>query len=277
MDATGNLLLLLNGLERSFTDDQLVAISKKALDHVSGLGGDQLLVVTKPDNDQAHFNMKIFNADGSEVEMCGNGLRAFAKYLSDNNLILPSLRNQPLTISTRGGLVQTEILTQPNLNDILYVKVDMGQPRILNSSLSVKVKFDAEEITLNGAYISMGNPHYVVVLDAERITDRWVKEVGPQVENNPQFEHKTNVEFIAFNQDGSLTMRVWERGCGETLSCGSGACAVVTAVVSLYKKSPSLDIHTRGGLLTLHWDIEKTNHIFKTGPVKTLFSKQFTF
>jgi len=278
MDATGNILLLLNGLGSTLGENELVSIAKKSLDPQTGLGGDQLLVVMDaPRNQEVHFTMKIYNQDGSEAEMCGNGLRCFCKYLLDNHLVPPSLSNQRISIFTLGGIVHTEIISSENTSDILYVKVDMGEPNIINPSLSINITFNNAMKTLSGAYISMGNPHCVIFLNREEITDHWVNEIGPQVENNPLFKNKTNVEFVAMNNDGSLFMRVWERGCGETLSCGSGACAAaVAAIQGGYSEKPHLDIHTRGGTLGLYWNKEN-NHIFKTGPVKTVLSKLFFY
>jgi len=208
--------------------------------------------------------------------MCGNGIRCFAKYAGDFGMIKPENRNRPICIHTLAGLIQAEIIENHPKNShlITYVKVDMGVPRVLDTNLHLEVKEGNGIVQYDCILISMGNPHCVIRIPQEReISDYVVHHVGPQIENHPHFPNKTNVEFVHVNADNSLEMRVWERGTGETQSCGAGTCAVAVAALHCgWVEGDKVVVHTLGGDLEIFWENQKEGHVFKTGPATTIYT-----
>jgi len=238
---------------------------------------------------RANFGVRFINTDGVEAEMCGNGVRCIAKYIVDNNLV-PLIPGQNPTISfcTLSGISKAQVLLDHAKNtkskttkysdrdDTTYVLLDIGEPTIINSNLEVLV--DGVVVPFNCTIISMGNPHCVIQLAKSQITDDLVHNIGKKIETHELFPKKTNVEFICIEPDNSVYMRVWERSVGETLSCGSGACASVVAALRHKWTSPNehgfVNVHTLGGTLEIRWERE-TNHVFKTGPATNMGAKEF--
>ena len=244
-------------------------LSRAISDRHFGVGSDGLILIC-PSN-IADARMRMFNADGSESEMCGNGIRCVAKFLHDHGLV----RKPTLRIETGRGVLTLELEVQAG--SVHQVRVDMGEPILeasqipttLPGSPPVNVPLEVAGRILTATCVSMGNPHCVTFVDD--ITDDLVLGVGPKVETHPAFPRKTNVEFISVKAPDELIMRVWERGSGETLACGTGACGAAVAGVLAGKSQRRVTMHLRGGDLQLHWS-ENDNHVYMTGPAVEVFS-----
>ena len=243
-------------------------------DRNKGIGGDGLILI-RP-SDQADARMQMFNADGSEAEMCGNGIRCVAKFLYDHNIC----QKNTLNIETGAGILALE-LTAEN-GKVRQVRVDMGEPILLASEIPttlagnpaldnkvVNIPLSAGGHEFKVTCVSMGNPHCVIFVD--RATDDIVLGVGPRIETDSRFPAKTNVEFVEIISPTEVRQRTWERGSGETLACGTGASAVCVAGVLTGNTERKITNRLLGGTLTLEW-IAETNHVFMTGPATEVFS-----
>jgi diaminopimelate epimerase len=252
-------------------------LSRAVSDRHFGVGADGLILICP--SDKADARMRMFNADGSESEMCGNGIRCVAKYVYDHGLV----RKSALKVETGRGVLTLDLEVSGGC--VRQVQVDMGEPilecaRIPTTlpgdppvDVALKVPATAgpwgAETTLRVTCVSMGNPHCVSHVDA--VTDALVLGVGPRVENLPAFPRRTNIEFVKINRPDDVTVRVWERGSGETLACGTGACAVAVAGVLTGRTQRRLVAHLPGGDLQLYWS-ETDNHVYLTGPAVEVFS-----
>ncbi len=272
MHGAGNDFVVLDGIRDDLPE--METFSQRIGHRQFGIGCDQILVARQPrDPDAADFRMEIYNRDGSQVEMCGNGIRAFFKFLRDRGY----WDTDTLRVETLGGVVV------PHWAGDDLVRVDMGRPVLAPEKipttlmsgdgpvLDVPLRLedgDAEaEVTLSSA--SMGNPHAVVVVeDAETAP---VERLGPRIENHPAFPARTNVEFIEIVSRTHIRQRTWERGVGETLACGSGACAV--GVVSMLRDvvDQEVRVELRGGDLTIAWQGDDAP-VFMTGPAVEVFT-----
>jgi diaminopimelate epimerase len=249
-----------------------VALSKKISDRHCGVGSDGLILICP--SEKADVRMRMFNADGSESEMCGNGVRCVAKYAHDHGLA----KKPTLTVETGRGVLTLELETAGGL--VKQVRVDMGEPILeaerIPTTLAGKpptnVPLTAGDRTLSVTCVSMGNPHCITFVD--EISDALVHGVGPKVENHPAFPRRVNAEFVRVVKPDEAIMRVWERGSGETQACGTGACAVAVAGVLTGRTQRRLLIHLLGGDLQLHWS-EKDNHVYMTGPAVEVFSGEW--
>jgi diaminopimelate epimerase len=248
------------------------ALSRAVSDRHFGIGSDGLILICP--SDKADARMRMYNADGSEAEMCGNGVRCIAKYLYDHNIV----RKPAITLETGRGILTLE----PKVEDgsVCRVRVDMGEPILeaeripttLPGNPPIDVPLAIGDNSLSVTCVSMGNPHCASFVDA--ITDALVFVIGPKVEKHPAFPRRTNVEFVKVNRPDDVTMRVWERGSGETLACGTGACAVAVAGVLSGRTQRRLTVHLLGGDLELDWS-EKDNHVYMTGPAVEVFSGEW--
>jgi diaminopimelate epimerase len=211
--------------------------------------------------------MVIINSDGSEPEMCGNGIRCLASYIKKQNIS----SKKSLSIETGAGIIGIELL-----NDTM-IKVNMGPPRLEAPEIPVSGKTRRvimEEIEIRGrklkcTAVSMGNPHAVIY--TENADDELVKEFGPLIEKHPLFPKKTNVEFITVISDSQINMRVWERGCGETLACGTGACASVVSGILNKLHGNDVTVHLPGGDLSVQWNGNQNDPVYMTGPATYVF------
>ena len=245
------------------------ALSRAVSDRHFGIGADGLILICP--SDKADARMRMFNADGSESEMCGNGIRCVAKYVYDHGIV----GNTRLNIETGRGTLTLDLETQAGM--VKRVRVNMGQPILQasdipttlpgNPPLNVPITVDGK--TLPFTCVSMGNPHAVTFVD--EITDLLVLGLGPKIEKLPAFPRRTNVEFIKVNHAGDANMRVWERGSGETQACGTGACASAVAGVLTGKLARKVTLHLLGGDLELHWS-ESDDHVYMNGPAVEVFS-----
>jgi diaminopimelate epimerase len=244
-------------------------LSRAVSDRHRGVGGDGLILVCP--SDKADARMRMFNADGSEAEMCGNGVRCVAKYVYDHGLV----RKPTLTVETGRGVLTLDL--EVSGGTVRQVRVDMGEPILqadriptaLPGDPPTDVPLEVGGQALRVTCVSMGNPHCVTFVDA--VTDALVLGVGPQVERHPAFPRRVNAEFVRVNRPDDVTVRVWERGSGETLACGTGACAVCVAGVLTGRTQRRVTAHLPGGDLQLHWS-ENDNRVYMTGPAAEVFS-----
>ncbi len=237
-----------------------------------GVGADGLILVEP--SKVADARMRMFNADGSESEMCGNGIRCVAKLVHDHGIC----QRDNLRIETGAGVLSLDLKTKNGLAEL--ITVDMGEPIITPEKvpttlaqspvIDLPVTFDQRELKVT--CVSMGNPHCVTFVPSA--TDELVLGVGPKIENDPRFPRRTNVEFVEVISRVELRQRTWERGSGETWACGTGASAVCVAGVLTGRTDREVLIHVLGGDLSLRWD-EATNHVFLTGGAVEVFTGEF--
>lgn len=253
MEGLGNDYIYLNCLEH--TPDNLPDLAKRLSDRHFGVGADGLICICP--SQTADVRMRMFNVDGSEGEMCGNGIRCVGKYVYDKGLVPKT----ELTVETKAGIKHLWLAVKDGT--VAAATVDMGKP-VLSPCVNVVVK--DKSYTLYP--VSVGNPHAVIFLpDIENLD---LNTLGPQFECHPMFPHRTNVEFVQCIDRTHLSMRVWERGSGETMACGTGAAAVLAAAATLGRCERQVLIRLRGGELSLNWDT-KDDHIYLTGPARTVF------
>ncbi len=253
------------------TEEDIINISKYAKrisDRHFGVGSDGLILICK--SNVADFKMKMFNSDGTEAEMCGNGIRCVAKYVYDNELT----KNKNIKIETLAGI--KEIQVKAIDGKVEEVTVNMGKPILEPEKIPViaketpvtNLKIKAEDKEFIFTCVSMGNPHAVTVIeDIEKLN---IEKYGTILENDKHFPKKANIEFIEIVDRKHIKMRVWERGAGETLACGTGACAVCVAATlnNLVEKNQEIEIQLLGGKLKIEWK----DSIYMTGPAKTVFT-----
>jgi len=270
MHGAGNDYVYVNCFEEPFPDDP-AELARHLADRHFGIGGDGLILICP--SETADARMRMFNADGSEAEMCGNGIRCMAKYLFDHGLCA----KKTLKIETAAGILTLDLEVADGR--VCRVRVDMGepvlQPEKIPTTLSGNPVINAE-LRIGGeplqvASVSMGNPHCITFVD--ELSDRWVLEIGPQVETDPHFPNRVNAEFAEVISPTEIRMRVWERGSGETLACGTGACAVCVAGALTGRTERKILAHLPGGDLELDW--AENNHVYMTGPAVEVFSGQW--
>ncbi len=278
----------------------LPEIARQISDRHRGVGSDGLILVCMPNAGvDAHVRMRMFNSDGSESEMCGNGVRCVAKFAHDRL----GMRFVPLKVETGRGVLSISYDAPTSSGGRLTsATVDMGEPilemarvPVEESRLSVDrgaagshpservVEVDgAGSGQWVGSFVSMGNPHVVFfdganeVLGGEGLSGLELERVGPRIEKHPAFPRKVNAHFVCVHARGEATMRTWERGAGATQACGTGACAVLVAGVLTGRLARKATLHLPGGDLVIQWD-EKTNHVFMTGPAEDVFEGEWVW
>lgn len=251
----GNDFVLFDCLDNPLADYSELA--KKVCDRHYGIGADGILIVEP--SSVADFRMRIINTDGSEAEMCGNGIRCFARYLYDNQLVT----KEKFTVETGAGILVPRIIKENN--EVIGVRVDMGEPHLLGEEIPV-IGYDGKRViseplqvegnTYEMTCVSMGNPHCVIFVEKDfPLWDFDIESVGKRIENDKIFPEKVNVEFVKTTDKNTLEMRVWERGSGETYACGTGACASVAASCarSFCKKGDDITVHLKGGELVINY------------------------
>lgn len=254
------------------------AVAVKVSDRHFGVGGDGLILIVP--SDKADARMRMFNADGSEAEMCGNGLRCVAKYVHDHGIA----RKPTLTLETGRGVLAVDLEVKDG--KATRVRVNMGEPILeaakipttLPGDPPVNVRFQAGGAEYTGTCVSMGNPHVVLYTGDEFFTDKprdRVTEVGPLIETHEVFPRRINVHFVKVHTANEVTMRTWERGSGITLACGTGACSVCVAGVLTGRTGRTLLAHLPGGDLELEWSATD-NHVYMTGPATEVFSGEWS-
>jgi diaminopimelate epimerase len=252
-------------------------LARQISDRRFGVGADGLILICP--SERADAEMRMYNADGSYSEMCGNGIRCVAKYVYDHGI----KRTNELKIETAGRVLSLEV--EPVNGFVQRVRVDMGEPILIPAEIPTTLRSPkgTQEPLIDGplsvaghdlrvSCVSMGNPHCVVFV--EKATDDWVLAVGPKVEVDEHFPKRVNVEFVEVLSRNELRQRTWERGSGETFACGTGACAVTVAGVLSGRTNRKVTIHLLGGDLGIEWN-ESDNHVYKTGPAAEVFSGEW--
>ena len=274
MHGIGNDFVMVNCLGPD-GNDLLTEAKRRAVelcDRKFGVGGDGVIALLP--GKTALFEMRMFNPDGTEAEMCGSGIRCFAKFLFDRHLTGGA---SDISVETGAGLLKLQVTAGPD-GKLATVRVDMGEPVLKPSQIPtvlaegdapvVNVPLDLGDLTLSVTAVSMGNPHAVTFVSD--VKNYPVETVGPKVEHHPAFPRRTNTEFIQNVSDREIIFRVWERGAGATLACGTGACAAVVACVLNGKTGREVLVHLPGGDLDINWS-EADNHVYMTGPAAEVF------
>lgn len=265
MQGAGNDYIYVNAMAYPIEDPVKTSIKWSA--YHTGIGSDGLVLIGK--SDKADFNMRIFNADGSEAMMCGNASRCIGKYVYEKKLT----DKEEVTLETLSGIKILKLHIGDGL--VEGVTVDMDTPLLTNSKqidtktggmVSETIMADGKEY--KGTFVCMGNPHLVIFVDDIKKVN--LPTVGPKLESHPLFPERVNVEFVEVLPDGSLRMRVWERGSGITMACGTGACATAVAAVLNHKVGRHSLVRMDGGELHIHWN-KKDGHVYMTGPAVKVF------
>lgn len=264
MHGLGNDYVVIDNSNDKIKEEDNSKLAQKLCERRFSIGADGLILVSN--STKADVKMRIFNLDGSEAEMCGNGIRCFSKYCYENNIV----RKKELTIETLAGLRKTSLITKDRI--VTHVDVDMGVPIFEKSQIPMKGqgKCINEDLTIDGknfqiTCLSVGNPHCVLFVDNIDVFP--VHILGPKIENHPLFPNRINVMFVEIQEKDKIKMRSWERGCGETLACGTGACASVIAGNLLGKTERKVAVSLLGGEL----EIDNTEHVFMKGPAEKVF------
>jgi diaminopimelate epimerase len=264
MHGLGNDYIVIDNRDEKISDKEATELALTLCKRRFSVGADGILLVSN--STVADVKMRIFNADGSEAEMCGNGIRCFAKYCYENGIA----RKSELVVETLAGNKRTWLTVENGL--VQSVMVDMGEPVLERSKIPMlgegnavneTVQVDGE--TYKATCLSVGNPHCVIFVDA--VDDFPVQRIGPKIENYHLFPKRTNVEFAQVLSENEVKARVWERGCGETLACGTGACATVVAGKLLKKLDGKVRVHLLGGDL----EVEYAERLLLNGPAEKVF------
>jgi len=263
MEGLGNDFVVLDGVRQRI--DLTPAELARLADRRFGVGCDQVLVVEAPTEPGTDFRYRIFNADGGEVEQCGNGARCFVRFVRDQGLT----DKRVLRVETAGGVISPELL------DNGEVRVDMGIPRFapadipfVSDSEAVIQPLDVDGESVDITVVSMGNPHAV-----QRVADASTAPVavqGPKIERHPRFPNRVNAGYMQVVDRATIRLRVWERGVGETLACGTGACAAVVAGIRQGALDADVRVETRGGALSIRWEGAGAP-VLMTGPAESVF------
>ncbi|MFO8058437.1 MAG: diaminopimelate epimerase [bacterium] len=261
MHGLGNDMIVLDSLESGFVPgaEQARSMCRRRF----GIGADQVLVLLP--SDSADFRMLILNSDGSEVEMCGNGIRCLARYIRERGLS----DKEELEVETLAGIIR------PRVENGL-VKVDMGEPEFEASRIPVKgegkvslASLSIDDDIFKISAVSMGNPHCVIQVD--EVDKVPLETVGPRIETHPWFKNRTNVEFVEVLSKDHIKVRVWERGAGATLACGTGACAAAVVMADLGLADRELTVSLPGGDLEIEWNKE-SNRVRMSGPAEEVYN-----
>jgi diaminopimelate epimerase len=272
MQATGNDFVLLDGIKEDLSKiSDLSSLAVKVCDRHFGIGADGLILVQP--SKAANFAMRIFNADGSEAEMCGNGIRCFAKYVYEAK----HTDKDTISVETKAGVKVVVLLIKGGR--VGAVEVDMGTPaKVRSSKFEVSAAgarlpdgqgsaFGGQGFKYEFTEVSMGNPHAVIFVNDLSEID--LAQIGPSIENHENFPDRTNVEFVQVINKKELKVLVWERGVGETLACGTGACASLVAAATKGLTGRDAVVNLPGGSLIVEWD--EDDHVCLTGPAEEVF------
>ena len=266
MHGLGNDYVYVNCFEEKI--DNPPAVARFVSDRHFGIGSDGLIMINP--SKTADFEMEMYNADGSRGEMCGNGIRCVAKYVYDYGLT----DKTQISVETLGGIKYLDLTVEDG--KVSLVKVDMGKPELEADLIPIisereqvidePIEVDGKEYHMTG--VSMGNPHAVIYVDDVKGLD--MEKIGPKFENHERFPKRINTEFVHCIDRQTVEMRVWERGAGETLACGTGACAVAVSSILNNLTDTQVTVKLLGGDLQIEWDREK-DRVFMTGPATVVF------
>ncbi len=277
MHGIGNDYVYVNGFEEKVDDP--AKVSEFVSDRHMGIGSDGLIMINP--SKVADFEMAMYNADGSRGEMCGNGIRCVAKYVYDYGLT----DKTRISVETLGGIKYLDLTVEEG--KVTLVKVDMGAPELQADKIPIlmdgyeagrgeagtvvdtPIEVEGKVYRMTG--VSMGNPHDVIYLDeAEELKNLDIEKIGPKFENHKRFPKRINTEFVKVLDRNTVEMRVWERGSGETLACGTGACAVAVSSILNGFTDREVTVKLLGGNLKIQWE-EESGHVFMTGPATVVF------
>ena len=264
MHGCGNDFVFMDYEEFIKTGKTLGELSKRLCDRHFGIGADGLIIPVPYNGDDADIEWRYYNSDGTTAQMCGNGMRCFAKYVYDKGLV----NKKFFAVKTLAGIKKPEIL------DNGLVKVNMGKPILEEEKIPFKGEKQINDFSITP--ISMGNPHCVIFTD--EIPMKMAQKFGPELEKHPYFPQKTNVEFVKIISKNEIEMAVYERGCGITLACGTGACACVVASVLNNLTENNVIVKLPGGVVNIEWQGSKDNpykDIFLIGPADYTFTADF--
>lgn len=269
MQGCGNDYVYINGALEKLPAEKKPEIVRFLSDRHFGVGGDGAIFINP--HEEADFEMEMYNADGTRSEMCGNGIRCVAKYVYDKGLT----DKKNISIISAGKIKYLELTTDEE-NKVVLVKVNMGQPILVPEQIPVKAEGDmavnvpiqvqGKEYTMT--CVSMGNPHAVLFVD--NVADLPLAQIGPDFENHEKFPRRTNTEFVQIVDRNHVKMRVWERGTGETLACGTGCCATAVACVLNGLTDEDVEVEVLGGKIQIRWDRD-ANLVYMTGPAQIVF------
>lgn len=266
MHGCGNDYVYVNGFTEKVADKPKAVVALS--DRHFGIGSDGVIFINP--SQQADFEMEMYNADGTRAEMCGNGIRCVGKYVYDHGMT----DKTSITVESFGKVKYLDLTVENG--EVVKVKVNMGKPELTAKDVPVvsvhEQVIDEEIIVKEKSYrmtcVSMGNPHAVVFMDdVEHLA---IEEIGPYFENHERFPNRTNTEFVQVIDDSHVKMRVWERGTGETLACGTGCCATAVACVLNRLTGAHMTVQVLGGEIEIYWD-QKENLVYMTGPAVTVF------
>lgn len=266
MHGCGNDYVYVNGFTEKVADKPKAVVALS--DRHFGIGSDGVIFINP--SQQADFEMEMYNADGTRAEMCGNGIRCVGKYVYDHGMT----DKTSITVESFGKVKYLDLTVENG--KVVKVKVNMGKPELTAKDVPVvsvhEQVIDEEIIVKEKSYrmtcVSMGNPHAVVFMDdVEHLA---IEEIGPYFENHERFPNRTNTEFVQVIDDSHVKMRVWERGTGETLACGTGCCATTVACVLNRLTGAHVTVQVLGGEIEIYWD-QKENLVYMTGPAVTVF------
>ena len=266
MHGCGNDYVYVNGFTEKVADKPKAVVALS--DRHFGIGSDGVIFINP--SQQADFEMEMYNADGTRAEMCGNGIRCVGKYVYDHGMT----DKTSITVESFGKVKYLDLTVENG--KVVKVKANMGKPELTAKDVPVvsvhEQVIDEEIIVKEKSYrmtcVSMGNPHAVVFMDdVEHLA---IEEIGPYFENHERFPNRTNTEFVQVIDDSHVKMRVWERGTGETLACGTGCCATAVACVLNRLTGEHVTVQVLGGEIEIYWD-QKENLVYMTGPAVTVF------
>jgi len=268
MHGCGNDYIYINGFEEHIKPEEKTELVRRLSDRHFGIGGDGVIFINP--SEEADFEMEMYNADGSRAEMCGNGIRCVGKYVYDKGMT----DQTDISVISFGKIKYLRLEVKDN--KVSAVRVNMGAPELSAKNIPViseKEQVIDEKIEVNGEIykmtcVSMGNPHAVVFVDD--VSALALEKIGPLFENHERFPKRINTEFVQIIDDAHVKMRVWERGTGETLACGTGCCATAAACVLNGFTGNQVTVELLGGEIKIEWDREE-NLIFMTGPAQTVF------
>lgn len=269
MQGLGNDFVIVDEEEFKKAGMPVEKFAEKICDRNFGIGADGLIIPVLGKTEDYDISWIFYNSDGTSAQMCGNGIRCFAKYVYDNKII----ESKKIRVKTLAGIIKPEILENG------MVKVDMGSPVteckkipcLFENNLNQKIQISDREFTVNA--ISMGNPHCVIFTEED--PKELAQKYGREIEHCKYFPEKTNVEFVKILSKNEADMSVWERGCGMTLACGTGACAVTTALISNNLTENKVRINLAKGSLNIEWSGILTDSIYMTGPAEYSFFAEY--
>ena len=272
MHGLGNDYVYMDAIHQKI--ENITTLAKFVSNRHFGVGSDGLILICK--SDIADFKMRMFNYDGTEAEMCGNGIRCVGKFVYDKGLT----KKDNITVETLAGIKKLKFNIKEG--NVETVEVDMGEPilepdkiPVISEEAIVKnLKIKARENEFKFTCVSMGNPHAITIVDNTK--DFNIEKYGPVLEKDEHFPRRANIEFIELVDKNNIKMRVWERGAGETLACGTGACASVVACALNGYIENEANVELLGGTLKIRWDKEN-NHIYMTGPATTVFEGEIDY